>query len=61
MKKVTLTTEVHGLEFVDEWVIYPCRHVHHKWSMNGDGPKRARRIKMDNYHYKRLKQLEAGE
>ena len=57
MTRFELITEVHGKTFHDVWTIYPCRHIHFKWSMDGEGPKRAKRLKAGSVHYKRLKKL----
>ena len=55
MTKVEFKTTIDGLEFHDTYSLYPCRHVHHKWAIDGKGPKRARRIKMSSVAMKRLK------
>lgn len=55
--KITLETQVHGSTFTDTYTKYPCRHMHHKYDMDGSGPKRARRVKKGSFHYERGKKL----
>ena len=56
MQQLEVHTNVHELKFHDVWTIYPCRHVHFKWSIDGKGPKRAVRLKKGSFHYERMKQ-----
>ena len=57
MQRLEIFSNVHGLKFHDEWTIYPCRHIHFKWSIDGKGPKKSRRLKKGSVHYERMKQV----
>ena len=58
MKQITIETkDSKGTVWEDTYTIYPCRHIHHRWTMNGDGPKRAVRVKKNSFHGKRLRAI----